>query len=72
MIADTLLCYEQNNRLHVAWVGDSKAVLGRIGSDGNLESFDLTFDHKPKLEKEEKRIKRSNGRVEQLRNEPIG
>jgi serine/threonine protein phosphatase PrpC len=48
-----------------AWVGDSRAVLGRR-EDGAVRAYDLTNDHKPDLPEETARIVASGGRVEPL------
>jgi serine/threonine protein phosphatase PrpC len=34
-------------RLHVAWVGDSTAVLASEQQQGTVTAQQLTFDHKP-------------------------
>lgn len=65
----------KDETVHTAWVGDSKAVLGKIGRDGMFEAVDLTKDHRPTDPEEETRITESNGRVERLvdkSGEPIG
>eukprot|EP00892_Ulva_mutabilis_P005829 jgi/Ulvmu1/3618/UM017_0030.1 len=57
-----------------AWVGDSRAVLGRR-EEGAVRAYDLTNDHKPDLPEEHARIAQSGGRVEPLldeMNQPIG
>jgi len=54
------------NKLSVAHVGDSTAVVGRVsGGDGptSIKAIQLTRDHKPELEDERKRIEASGGRV---------
>lgn len=51
--------------LTTAWVGDSRAVLGRQ-EEGAVRAYDLTNDHKPDLPEEHARINQSGGRVEPL------
>ncbi|OTN63678.1 putative Protein phosphatase 2C [Plasmodium knowlesi] len=55
-------------KLYVAYVGDSRAVLGRRkkGFPDVLEAFDLTKDHKPNSAAEKKRIINSGGQVLKL------
>ena len=56
-------------RLTVAWVGDSRVVLGRApagaaaSGSGRLEAVELTADHKPTNPGERERILASEGRV---------
>ena len=38
----------RGNKLYVANVGDSRAVLGRVGDGGAIEAVDLSQDHNPK------------------------
>lgn len=52
-------------RLTSAWVGDSRAVLGRL-EGGSVHAYDLTNDHKPDLPEETARIESAGGRVEPL------
>eukprot|EP00928_Gymnodinium_smaydae_P074130 TRINITY_DN57197_c0_g1_i1.p1 TRINITY_DN57197_c0_g1~~TRINITY_DN57197_c0_g1_i1.p1 ORF type:complete len:553 (-),score=62.93 TRINITY_DN57197_c0_g1_i1:278-1936(-) len=56
--------YQYRDRLFVANVGDSRAVLGRVGR-GCLNAVDLSRDHKPSRTDERKRIAQAGGRVEQ-------
>ncbi|CAA9990901.1 protein phosphatase 2C, putative [Plasmodium knowlesi strain H] len=58
----------QEKKLYVAYVGDSRAVLGRRkkGFPDVLEAFDLTKDHKPNSAAEKKRIINSGGQVLKL------
>jgi len=46
-------------------VGDSRAILGRVGITGRVEAVDLTFDHKPEDDLEQRRIELSGGSVSQ-------
>lgn len=51
-------------------VGDSRAILGRIGITGRIEAVDLTFDHKPEDDLERRRIELSGGSVAQQEYDP--
>lgn len=61
-------CYQHKDRLLVANVGDSRAVLGRCDTarKGGLKAVELTSDHKPSRPDEKKRILDSGGKVDQL------
>merc|ERR1719454_1552968 len=48
--------------MHIAHVGDSRCVLGRW-IDGKWNHVELTFDHKPDLPEERKRIEAAGGKV---------
>jgi len=50
-------------QLNVAWVGDSRGVMGRKGA-GGYEAYPMTTDHKPTDQAEQARIIASSGRVE--------
>jgi serine/threonine protein phosphatase PrpC len=52
-----VVAYLRNTTLTVAWVGDSRACLGRQGPRG-LEAVELTLDHKPTSPGEKERILR--------------
>lgn len=39
----------QGMKLHVAWAGDARALLGRVGQGNLLETLPLTKDHKPEV-----------------------
>lgn len=55
----------QGNELTTAWVGDSRAVLGRATPCGrSVAAVGLTEDHKPAAPGERERILRNQGRVE--------
>ncbi|KAK1267108.1 putative protein phosphatase 2C 12 [Acorus gramineus] len=61
---------KQGKELIIANLGDSRAVLGTISEEGYLMAVQLTTDLKPNLPQEAERIKKSNGRVFALRDEP--
>ncbi|CAA6666110.1 unnamed protein product [Spirodela intermedia] len=56
--------------LIIANLGDSRAVLGTLSEEGDLLVVPLTTDLKPSLPHEAERIKRNNGRIFALRDEP--
>ncbi|XP_043707510.1 probable protein phosphatase 2C 72 [Telopea speciosissima] len=60
---------QQGEDLIIANLGDSRAVLGTITEKG-LTVVQLTTDQKPSLPGEAERIKKSNGRVFALKDEP--
>ncbi len=49
------------NLLTIAHVGDSKACIAKVGSDGIVQPEWLTIDHKPNMPHELKRIQASGG-----------
>jgi serine/threonine protein phosphatase PrpC len=52
------------NKLTLAHVADSSAVLGKLkGNDKKPEAIQLTRDHKPNLKDERQRIEKNGGRV---------
>jgi len=55
--------YLKGNVLHVANVGDSRAVLGRMEGGGTIRAIDLSHDQKPDRPDEMARIVASGGRV---------
>eukprot|EP00928_Gymnodinium_smaydae_P100398 TRINITY_DN9840_c0_g1_i1.p2 TRINITY_DN9840_c0_g1~~TRINITY_DN9840_c0_g1_i1.p2 ORF type:complete len:343 (+),score=60.02 TRINITY_DN9840_c0_g1_i1:75-1031(+) len=58
--------YQHRDRLFVANVGDSRAVLGRCDtSRGGMSAVDLSLDHKPSRTDERQRIIAAGGRVDQ-------
>ncbi|KAH7686435.1 Protein-serine/threonine phosphatase protein [Dioscorea alata] len=61
---------KKGNDLIIANLGDSRAVLGTISDDGFLKAVQLTTDLKPDLPEEAERIRKKNGRVFALRDEP--
>lgn len=59
--------YQHRDRLLVANVGDSRAVLGRCDTArNNLCAVDLSDDQKPCRKDERKRIERLGGKVDQM------
>ncbi|KAK4748797.1 hypothetical protein SAY87_015383 [Trapa incisa] len=60
----------QGDRIVVANVGDSRAVLATTSDDGTLLPVQLTVDFKPNLPEEAERISECNGRVFCLDDEP--
>ncbi|RZC51718.1 hypothetical protein C5167_020141 [Papaver somniferum] len=61
---------KQGEDLVIANLGDSRAVLGTRSDNGELMAVQLTTDLKPSVPEEVERIKKSNGRVFALENEP--
>lgn len=59
------LVMQRDGNLHIAHVGDSRAVLARQ-SGGELIGEDLTDDHKPTVEAERRRIIAAGGQVKRL------
>ena len=51
-----------------AWLGDSRAVMGRW-QDKGVDVVELSKDHKPDIPAERRRIKKAGGSVRQLRDE---
>lgn len=60
----------QGDKIVIANVGDSRAVLATTSDDGSLVSVQLTVDFKPNLPQEAERIMQCKGRVFCLRDEP--
>lgn len=60
----------QGEKIIIANVGDSRAVLATTSDDGDLEAVQLTLDFKPGLPQEAERITQCNGRVFCLQDEP--
>eukprot|EP00418_Pyrodinium_bahamense_P071453 CAMPEP_0179080102 /NCGR_PEP_ID=MMETSP0796-20121207/35980_1 /TAXON_ID=73915 /ORGANISM="Pyrodinium bahamense, Strain pbaha01" /LENGTH=325 /DNA_ID=CAMNT_0020777449 /DNA_START=56 /DNA_END=1029 /DNA_ORIENTATION=+ len=60
--------YQHRDRLLVANVGDSRAVLGRCDTarPSRLRAVDLSADHKPGRADERNRIERAGGTVDQM------
>lgn len=61
---------KQGERMIIANVGDSRAVLATTSDDGDVVAVQLTIDFKPNLPQEAERITQCNGRVFCLDNEP--
>lgn len=60
-------CYQHRDRLLVANVGDSRAVLGRCDTARKgLKAVELTSDQKPSRADEKRRILAAGGKVDQL------
>lgn len=57
---------QRHESLHVAHVGDSRAVLARGRTASELKAEDLTVDHKPDIEDERRRIEQHGGQVRRL------
>lgn len=51
------------SRLHVAWVGDSRCLLCRHSSQGDVATVALTEDHRPSLKAEAERVRSAGGSV---------
>ncbi|KAF7078960.1 hypothetical protein CFC21_083297 [Triticum aestivum] len=67
----TAVCaIKQGKDLIIANLGDSRAVLATMSGAGYLKAVQLTTDQKPGLPEEAERIKRCEGRVFALREEP--
>lgn len=64
----TVACAKKGNRLYVANVGDSRAVLGRASKDteGHFEAVALTVDHSLDDPREKARCCRIGGEVEPM------
>lgn len=63
-----VVCLAQGRTIYSAWVGDSRAVLGRrrVGDDTTHETIALSEDHKPGDPEEKQRIQLAGGRVDRL------
>lgn len=67
----TAVCaIKQGKDLIIANLGDSRAVLATMSGTGYLKAVQLTTDQKPSVPQEAERIKRCNGRVFALKDEP--
>ncbi|KAI0487996.1 hypothetical protein KFK09_027819 [Dendrobium nobile] len=61
---------KQGSDLIISNLGDSRAVLGTISEEGYLKAVQLTTDLKPNVPHEAERIRKNNGRVFALRDQP--
>eukprot|EP00854_Cymbomonas_tetramitiformis_P014243 gene14243-16847_t len=61
-----VVVHVKGSALTCGWVGDSRAVVGREGPDGNTQCIALSADHKPDQSQELHRIQSNNGRVDRL------
>ncbi|KAG1335364.1 putative protein phosphatase 2C 12 [Cocos nucifera] len=61
---------KQGEDLIIANLGDSRAIMGTISDEGRLEAIQLTTDLKPSVPKEAERIRKNNGRIFSLKDEP--
>ncbi|RCV18097.1 hypothetical protein SEVIR_3G280800v4 [Setaria viridis] len=61
---------KQGDLMVIANVGDSRAVLATTSDDGTVAAVQLTVDFKPNLPQEKERIRRCNGQVYCLADEP--
>ncbi|KAL6888929.1 hypothetical protein ACP4OV_009955 [Aristida adscensionis] len=67
----TAVCaIKQGKDLIIANLGDSRAVLATMSESGYLKAVQLTTDQKPNVPEEAERIRRCNGRVFALKDEP--
>eukprot|EP00826_Nyctotherus_ovalis_P027437 TRINITY_DN2144_c0_g1_i9.p1 TRINITY_DN2144_c0_g1~~TRINITY_DN2144_c0_g1_i9.p1 ORF type:complete len:286 (-),score=77.24 TRINITY_DN2144_c0_g1_i9:82-939(-) len=53
----------RNDDLYFAHVGDSRAIMCKMNTDGKLIAAEMTHDHCPENSEEEKRIEQSGGEV---------
>lgn len=58
-----IISFLRGNKLFVANVGDSRAVLGRVNDNGMIRAVDLSHDQKPDRPDEKARIVAHGGRV---------
>ncbi|KAK4340741.1 hypothetical protein RND71_039242 [Anisodus tanguticus] len=65
-----VVAIRQDDDLIIANLGDSRAVLGRKTEEGVIEAVQLTTDLKPSLPSEAERIRKCDGRVLALKEEP--
>ncbi|KAG0454720.1 hypothetical protein HPP92_024012 [Vanilla planifolia] len=61
---------KEGRDLIISNLGDSRAVMGTFSEEGDLKAVQLTTDLKPSLPREAERIRKNNGRVFALRDEP--
>jgi serine/threonine protein phosphatase PrpC len=60
----TLALVSKSHKLHLAWLGDSRAVMGKRETAGKLTCVALTSDHNCDDPREADRIRRMGGKVE--------
>lgn len=65
-----VVAIRQDDDLIITNLGDSRAVLGRKTEEGVIEAVQLTTDLKPSLPSEAERIRKCDGRVLALKEEP--
>ncbi|CAK7353052.1 unnamed protein product [Dovyalis caffra] len=65
-----VIVIKQGEDLIIANLGDSRAVLGRINDQNGIVPVQLTTDLKPGVPSEAERIRKCNGRVLALKEEP--
>lgn len=58
-----VVAFLTGERLFVAWVGDSRCLLCRRTSRGEIAAVSLTEDHRPSRESEASRVKKAGGIV---------
>lgn len=58
-----IMFFLRDNKMYIANVGDSRAVLGRENRQGILQAVDLSSDQKPDRPDEMARIQQNGGRV---------
>lgn len=68
--ATAVVVLRQGDDLIIANLGDSRAVLGRINDQNGIMPVQLTTDLKPGVPGEAERIRKCNGRVLALKEEP--
>ncbi|XP_058073248.1 probable protein phosphatase 2C 52 isoform X2 [Magnolia sinica] len=66
----SVVLVKQGQNLFIGNIGDSRAVLGLRDVNGSMVAVQLTVDLKPDLPGEAERIKRCDGRVFALQDEP--
>ncbi|CAD8127540.1 unnamed protein product [Paramecium sonneborni] len=59
-----VLLVQDGGHLICSNVGDSRAIIGKLGNNQKFKAFPLSIDHKPCIEKEMNRIHMHGGRVD--------